>query len=567
MNILQCIHDYIFKMISTAPGLKALILDKETAGIVSLVFTKSQLLAQEVFLFSRLDLFGDDLPILPAVSAIVLIRPTPENFILLQNELRDPHFGEYHIFFTNNSRRESGCSLVELSAADEHETVKQVQEFYCDYFAISRDLFTLNIPSYISLDPAENQKIINRTCEGLFSILMSIRRCPVVRHQRNSQICDRISRELQRMVAAEPMLQSLNKKDKAPSLVLLIDRFNDPITPLLTQWTYRAMIHEILGFDNNRVDLSTVPNIAPEMQEVTLSSDNDQFYSKNVLSNFGDLAINLKQLLEQAQQDSKTNQKIESINDMKRFIESYSTYKQMTSNVAKHVTIVDAMSKIAQSRKLMAISELEQEIACENNMQLHYTNLIDFIKNPEYHQIDKLRLAMLYSIRYELSPKNNLSEIINCLNLNTELESKQIALIETINNYGGAHQRLGDLFNTPDFLTTIKNHVKVGWGEARNILALHKAHLIQLIELVANQRLSEQEYPAFGNLIREKPQDIIIFVVGGTTYGEAQQIAEINRKGEYGLRIILGGTTIHNSSSFISEIEKFRDLGSNYRRL
>jgi len=28
---------------------------------------------------------------------------------------------------------------------------------------------------------------------------------------------------------------------------LLVDRREDPVTPLLNQWTYQAMVHEVLG--------------------------------------------------------------------------------------------------------------------------------------------------------------------------------------------------------------------------------------------------------------------------------------------------------------------------------
>jgi hypothetical protein len=40
-------------------------------------------------------------------------------------------------------------------------------------------------------------------------------------------------------------------------LVLLLDRNDDPVTPLLTQWTYQAMIHELLGIRDNTTSLNS----------------------------------------------------------------------------------------------------------------------------------------------------------------------------------------------------------------------------------------------------------------------------------------------------------------------
>ena len=49
--------------------------------------------------------------------------------------------------------------------------------------------------------------------------------------------------------------------DAAPVL-LLLDRREDPVTPLLMQWTYQAMVHELLGIRANRVDLPPTANVS-----------------------------------------------------------------------------------------------------------------------------------------------------------------------------------------------------------------------------------------------------------------------------------------------------------------
>ncbi len=53
-----------------------------------------------------------------------------------------------------------------------------------------------------------------------------------------------------------------------PPILLILDRRNDPVTPLLSQWTYQALVHEMIGIQNGRVDLSYVPDIRPEMKVI-----------------------------------------------------------------------------------------------------------------------------------------------------------------------------------------------------------------------------------------------------------------------------------------------------------
>ena len=43
-----------------------------------------------------------------------------------------------------------------------------------------------------------------------------------------------------------------------------------------------------------------------------------------------------------------------------------------------------------------------------------------------------------------------------------------------------------------------------------------------------------------------RPQDVVVFMVGGATYEEALTVYELNRANP-GVRIILGGTAIHNT--------------------
>ena len=53
---------------------------------------------------------------------------------------------------------------------------------------------------------------------------------------------------------------------QVPPLLLILDRRNDPVTPLLSQWTYQAMVHELIGIQNGRVDLSQAPDNRPELR-------------------------------------------------------------------------------------------------------------------------------------------------------------------------------------------------------------------------------------------------------------------------------------------------------------
>ena len=49
---------------------------------------------------------------------------------------------------------------------------------------------------------------------------------------------------------------------------LILDRKDDAVTPLLTQWTYQAMVHQAVGIRLNRVDLTDCPEFTQKEKSV-----------------------------------------------------------------------------------------------------------------------------------------------------------------------------------------------------------------------------------------------------------------------------------------------------------
>lgn len=63
-------------------------------SIVSMVYSQSEILQKEVYLFERLD-SGGKLEPMKHLKCITYLRPTKENVALLSNELRNPKYGVY----------------------------------------------------------------------------------------------------------------------------------------------------------------------------------------------------------------------------------------------------------------------------------------------------------------------------------------------------------------------------------------------------------------------------------------------------------------------------------------
>lgn len=376
MDIIQAVSGYISKIVSegdnatgvSSAKMKILLLDKDTVSIVSTAVTQSYLLNHEVYLVDRLDNLRREK--MRHLRCLCFLRPSSDSIDLLIDEFRDPRYGEYNVYFSNIVKK---SYLERLAEADDHEVVRVVHEYFADFVVVNPDLFTLELgyPSLIWDSNAHtwHTDTLQRTTEGLLALLLALKKKPLIRYEKSSLMAKRLATEIQFYISQEAQLFDFRIVD-TPPILLLLDRRNDPITPLLTQWTYQAMVHELLGIQNGRVDLSQIPDVRPELKQVVLSQDQDPFFKQNMYLNFGDLGGNIKDYVEQFQSKTKSSSNIESIADMKKFIEEYPEFRKLSGNVSKHVTLVGELSRRVGTETLLEVSEVEQSLACKDNQAI-----------------------------------------------------------------------------------------------------------------------------------------------------------------------------------------------------
>uniref|UniRef100_A0A8C5TDJ5 Vacuolar protein sorting-associated protein 45 n=1 Tax=Malurus cyaneus samueli TaxID=2593467 RepID=A0A8C5TDJ5_9PASS len=517
MNAVLAVRQYVSKMIEdSGPGMKVLLMDRETTGAVSVVYTQSEILQREVYLFERLD--SPNREPMKHLKAICFLRPTKENVELLVQELRRPKYSIYFIYFSNVISKSDVKALAE---ADEQEVVAEVQGR--------------------SWDPAQ----LTRTTQGLTALLLSLKKCPMIRYQLSSEPAKRLAECVKQVITKEYELFDF-RRTEVPPLLLILDRSDDAITPLLNQWTYQAMVHELLGINNNRIDLSRVPGISKDLREVVLSAENDEFYANNMYLNFAEIGTNIKNLMEDFQRRKpKEQQKLESIADMKAFVENYPQFKKMSGTVSKHVTVVGELSRLVAERNLLEVSEVEQELACQSDHSSALQSVRRLLQSPRVSELDAARLVMLYALRYERHGSSGLPALLEELRARGGTDRYR-KLVSAVVEYGGKRVRGSDLFSPKDAVAITKQFLK-GLKGIENVYTQHQPLLQETLDQLIKGKLKDSQYPYLGpNTLRDRPQDIIVFLIGGATYEEALAVFNLNRSNP-GVRIVLGGTTIHNT--------------------
>lgn len=351
------------------------------------------------------------------------------------------------------------------------------------------------------------------------------------------------------------------RRPDVPPLLLLLDRRDDPVTPLLNQWTYQAMVHELLGINNNRVDISAAPDLPKDIQkEVVLAPEQDAFYQQNMFLNYGELAENVKNLMDAFQAKTKQSKQVSSIADMQKFVDAYPEFRKLSGDVTKHVTLLGEINRLVDKHSLMEVSQVEQELACTEDHSSAASEVENLLKKSGVSLQNKLRLVLLYALRYEKESGNMIARFTETLGAQGA-SSEQMRLVTLITEHYGSTMRSGDLFSNKSWLAVQKKNLQRSVKGVQNVYTQHTPYLGQILEKISKGLLAESLYPhlpcveAAPTAKKAAPTQILVFMLGGVTYEEARYVAEMNLANP-GVRILLGGTCVHNCGTFLEELSR-----------
>lgn len=551
-------------------GMKVLLLDASTTQIVSCVYSQTEILKKEVYLVERLDSSTNENTSSSSSSshlkAVVYVRPTEPNIGLLVRELLKPRFAEYHLFFSGIL---STGLLRLLADNDVQERVQQVQEFYGDFVPINEDLLTLQCRQTLAMTVAagtswaqKHAYLYERNLRGLQSMLLALKRQPsAIRYAGHSAVAEQLAKDLHNQIQGDDIFHFRKSKTGGGLLVLVLDRRDDPVTPLLSQWTYQAMVHELLGLNNHRVILKGAPNVAKDLEEVVLSANQDEFFRKNRHKNFGELGEAIQKLLQDYQRQTQQHKtaNLNTIEDMQNFMDKFPELRSRSHNVSKHVAIMGELARLVDVCSLMDVSQFEQELACADDHTSHVRELMEKLASPSVKIPDKLRLGLLFSLRYENS--GNIHAVKSAM-AKGGVPPDMVELVTVILRYGGTKSRGPGLYGDHNLMSKMTKSFMTSVQGVSNVYSQHVPVLMETIQSVMKGKLKTADYPFVPGSTPSRtqpelaiPSEIIVFMVGGVTYEEATKISEFNEAHKGKIQVVLGGSTVHNSTSFLEELK------------
>jgi len=424
--------DDMIKTSRTNDEYVVLVVDPYTSKILSSACRMYDVMEAGVLVLQNINLTREKLE-LPAVYFIEPNKDSVERLVKDFSDAKKPQYSSAHIYFT--TRVEKDIMSLISGSINLVNKIKSFKELNVDFLAQESKVFTFGrvrvIPSlYFPTSNNDMTYELLTSARQLASLCLSLNEFPLIRYRSSSNICKLLAQLLEKELKTITTKLSEWKpsENRDRGTLLIVDRSIDPLAPLMHEYTYQAMVNDLLNVDGELCRLEEEKKdekkdekkakAAPkgkdkdkeEEDAAVVLSEDDHLWIDFRHNHIGRVMSDVTSKFRKFKGSNKmavlqSNEGSSSIKEMVKAMKEMPKYKAMMRQYHKHMSLASECMEKYEKQKLHDLGELEQDIATgltesgeKVNMKTVKTNLVNMCQNPEINLIDKLRLLMIYII-------------------------------------------------------------------------------------------------------------------------------------------------------------------------
>eukprot|EP00190_Bangiopsis_sp_CCMP1999_P002440 CAMPEP_0198733190 /NCGR_PEP_ID=MMETSP1475-20131203/43559_1 /TAXON_ID= ORGANISM="Unidentified sp., Strain CCMP1999" /NCGR_SAMPLE_ID=MMETSP1475 /ASSEMBLY_ACC=CAM_ASM_001111 /LENGTH=570 /DNA_ID=CAMNT_0044496445 /DNA_START=81 /DNA_END=1790 /DNA_ORIENTATION=+ len=323
---------------------------------------------------------------IPDSAAVYLVSSGSESARLIADDARKEIFGQMYVCFLSEPAPLDVLSEEILSPYPPRSLrISSVMTSRADFVSPDASLFHLG--KNMRSAAWENPELV---VHGLLCVLSTIGAVPIVRAQKGG-LSEKIGQLLVDRLRADLMDGRLMPSSLvARPLLVLIDREKDLSTALRHPWTYRAMIHDVLGLSASTVEVTVREGTGERRVKYRLGAEEDHFWRKHATSSFPEVA---------AAVESELNAYLAEVAEVNRMGVDTAAAMASLPDLAKKKELIDMHMNIATALlEEIKIRSLDELFQAEEDGQLGSSDrstILSIIKSEKGTKEDKLRLFLV----------------------------------------------------------------------------------------------------------------------------------------------------------------------------
>ncbi|AQL02264.1 SNARE-interacting protein KEULE [Zea mays] len=588
----------------TKSSWKVLIMDKFTVKIMAYACKMAEITDAGISLVE--DLFKRREP-MPSMDAIYFLQPLKENVIMLLSDMsgRCPLYRKAYIFFSSPIPKDLVTYIKNDSSMNLEFFTIDMQGFVTDHDTALIDLY----------GPSEqNSKKFNDTISTMATRiattfaslkvdLSTLQEFPCVRYRAPKGDASTTTKfDMVPKWLATAVWEIVSKyKSTIPEFpqketceLLIVDRPIDQIAPVIHEWTYDAMCHDLLEMDGNKYiyEVSKMGS-EPEKKE-SLLEDHDPLWLELRHAHIADASERLYEKMNnfvaknKAAQLSRDGGEV-STRDLQKIVQALPQYSDQVEKLTLHIEIAGKMNRCIREYGLRDIGQLEQDLVFGDAGAKEVISILR--SKQDMSPENKMRLLIIYAIVYPEKFEGDKGEklmqlaklphddmdIINCLGYLDGSNTKKSSRTGTFSLKFDAQKELieklskGELplkeypsMSEPSSASASQDATQTASSTARPAQNPQPMSMRSRRTPTWAKSRNSDDSSSDSSVLRHASGDfkrlgnrIFVFMIGGATRSELRTVHKLTMKMKR--EIVLGSSSIDDPPQFIS---KLKSIGS-----
>eukprot|EP01118_Nematostelium_gracile_P005166 TRINITY_DN1623_c0_g1_i1.p1 TRINITY_DN1623_c0_g1~~TRINITY_DN1623_c0_g1_i1.p1 ORF type:complete len:614 (+),score=162.97 TRINITY_DN1623_c0_g1_i1:125-1966(+) len=577
---------------------KVMIVDHDTMRILSAACRMFEIMDQGVTL---IELITKERERVPSLPAIYFLTPTVSSIDgLLSDFSQNPKYASAHLFFTAKLSPELLGKIK--GSKNLVSRVKTLKEFNLDFLAYEQQIFHFDSPnsfySFFSPDSNDGPKEQRRIADKIVSVCASLKECPIVRYQANTPIAPSLSGIVQDKLdqllkSSDDFARAAKENSGNRSTLLILDRSHDVMSCLLHEFTYQAMIYDLLPIDKDRFKFNTTTNDGNSKEREVLLSESDPLWPslrhQHIADTMNAIMGGFNDFMKENKVTKLKSGEVSSLKEMSEAMRSMPQYKETLDKYSLHINLASAAMKVFEDTKLKPIGFTEQDMATgEDASGAPAKNILSTLPtlfNDEIiSQQDKLRLLMIYIVSQEGIKETDRNRLVSMAKVGehqqaclSNLRFLGISTTRGAKKSGKSSEKKkknkmnedAPPYELSRYVPNIKSigeqlvHGNLDLKEfpaVKEVVDLPKSSATDKTPTSLRKSLrptwSDKEQKNSKKNIERSGSRVIIFIAGGMTMSEMRSVYELSSK--HHRDVILGSTNIIQPKEFMEEMIKLK---------